>query len=151
MYDDLLLKYITVAGISWRQSNCDSRDLRNLCETRETDFSRGGARGATESVTKSMRSHWQVLTRSCGINLRSSLVNLMSLKSAFNSSQIWAIWCLFRNFSFSYFFRRENLRWEIFLSQGFTSESNEDALEQLFQNFLFTSIDHAQIRSTWDS
>lgn len=98
MYDDLLLKYITVAGISWRQSNCDSRDLRKLCET---DFSRGGDRKCYRIHEKSLAG---LLTRSCEINLRSSLVNLMSLNSAFNSSNIWAIWCLCRNFSFFYFF-----------------------------------------------
>lgn len=34
MYDDLLLKYITVAGISWRQSNCDSRDVGKTVRNR---------------------------------------------------------------------------------------------------------------------
>lgn len=55
MYDDLLLKYITVAGISWRQSNCDSRDVRKLCET---DFSREAA------DPKVWQSPWEVIGRS---------------------------------------------------------------------------------------
>lgn len=144
MYDDLLLKYITVAGISWRQSNCDSRDLGKLCEARKTDFSRGWDRKCYKIHEKSLAGIDEVVWDQ--LTLFSSELDVAEKRFQFvaNLGHFVPVSKLF----VFLFCSSEKIFAGKFSPQGFTSESNEGTLEQLFQNFLFTSIDHAQIRST---
>lgn len=137
MYDDLLLKYITVAGISWRQSNCDSRDVGKLCETRKTDFSRGGAQGQCYKIhEKSLAGIDEVVWDQ--LTLLSSELDVAEKRFQLvdNLSHLLSVSKLF----FPLLFSSEIIFAGKFSSQGLASESNEDALEQLFQNFLFTSV-----------